>query len=240
MFRTLNQVCTDPQIRDVLARIQTHIDVLEKSTARVSSRAEVYGAIQQVYRAIQKFYRAIQISYPDKVYRAIQKVYRAIHISLAAWSCVESCGVSSCVESYGGLQSYPVMNLQSFSTIQKFYRAIQKVYRAIQISLASLVLCRRVSTLQKFYRAIQKSYSDIESLALCGGLQSNSDIKSLDIKTIQKVYRAIQIRFTELFRYRSYSDSLHSYSDKFYRAIQKVYRAIQKSLVVWRFTEPFR
>jgi len=31
-----------------LAKIQTHIDVLEKSTARVSSRAEVFGAIQQV------------------------------------------------------------------------------------------------------------------------------------------------------------------------------------------------
>ncbi|XP_052811865.1 uncharacterized protein LOC128239309 isoform X2 [Mya arenaria] len=46
----LNQVCTDPEVREVLASIQTHINILEKSTARVSSRAEVFGAIQQEKR----------------------------------------------------------------------------------------------------------------------------------------------------------------------------------------------
>lgn len=47
---TLNQICTDPQVREVLTKIQNHIDILEKSTARVSSRAEVLGAIQQEKR----------------------------------------------------------------------------------------------------------------------------------------------------------------------------------------------
>ena len=47
-MQKLNQICTDPQVREVLTKIQNHIDILEKSTARVSSRAEVFGAIQQV------------------------------------------------------------------------------------------------------------------------------------------------------------------------------------------------
>ncbi|KAL4233553.1 mrvi1 protein [Mactra antiquata] len=49
-LETLNQICTDPQVREVLSKIQKHIDILEKSTARVSSRAEVFGAIQQEKR----------------------------------------------------------------------------------------------------------------------------------------------------------------------------------------------
>ncbi|XP_060596694.1 inositol 1,4,5-triphosphate receptor associated 1-like isoform X2 [Ruditapes philippinarum] len=49
-LETLNQICTDPQVREVLTKIQNHIDILEKSTARVSSRAEVFGAIQQEKR----------------------------------------------------------------------------------------------------------------------------------------------------------------------------------------------
>ena len=52
-FQTLNQICTDPQVREVLTKIQNHIDVLEKSTARVSSRAEVLGAIQQVWEGMK-------------------------------------------------------------------------------------------------------------------------------------------------------------------------------------------
>ena len=48
IFQTLNQICTDVEVREVLTKIQNNIDILEKSTARVSSRAEVLGAIQQV------------------------------------------------------------------------------------------------------------------------------------------------------------------------------------------------
>ena len=54
ILQTLNQLCTDPQVREVLTKIQNHIDVLEKSTARVSSRAEVLGAIQQVWWTSRK------------------------------------------------------------------------------------------------------------------------------------------------------------------------------------------
>ena len=39
---------TDSEIRPVYQKIQQHVEVLEQSTARVSSRAEQLGAVQQV------------------------------------------------------------------------------------------------------------------------------------------------------------------------------------------------
>lgn len=41
-------MCVDVSMRDMLAKLQHHLEVLEQSTVRVSSRAEVYGAVQQV------------------------------------------------------------------------------------------------------------------------------------------------------------------------------------------------
>ncbi|XP_069102190.1 uncharacterized protein [Argopecten irradians] len=49
-LETLNQLCIDTQVRDVLRKIQAHLDILEQATARVSSRAEVFGAVQQEKR----------------------------------------------------------------------------------------------------------------------------------------------------------------------------------------------
>nr|XP_022288415.1 uncharacterized protein LOC111100631 isoform X2 [Crassostrea virginica] len=46
----LNQICVDSQVRDLLLKIQKHITVLEQASARVSSRAEVFGAVQQEKR----------------------------------------------------------------------------------------------------------------------------------------------------------------------------------------------
>lgn len=48
MFQQLNQICVDTQVRELLLKIQRHITVLEQASARVSSRAEVFGAVQQV------------------------------------------------------------------------------------------------------------------------------------------------------------------------------------------------
>ena len=48
LFQQLNQICVDSQVRDLLLKIQKHITVLEQASARVSSRAEVFGAVQQV------------------------------------------------------------------------------------------------------------------------------------------------------------------------------------------------
>ena len=39
---------SDSQVWDVLQRIKEHVNVLEQAAARVSSSAEVYGAVQQV------------------------------------------------------------------------------------------------------------------------------------------------------------------------------------------------
>ena len=47
-LQALSAFCSEPDCRDVYTKIQHHVDVLEQSTARVSSRAEVYGAVQQV------------------------------------------------------------------------------------------------------------------------------------------------------------------------------------------------
>lgn len=48
VHKALSELVTDAQLRGVLQKIKQHIYVLEKSSARVSSRAEVYGAVQQV------------------------------------------------------------------------------------------------------------------------------------------------------------------------------------------------
>ncbi|GFR61440.1 lymphoid-restricted membrane protein [Elysia marginata] len=47
---TLGDLSCDPEIRDVMEKIKLHIDVLEISAAKVSSRAEVFGAVQQERR----------------------------------------------------------------------------------------------------------------------------------------------------------------------------------------------
>ncbi|ELT90013.1 hypothetical protein CAPTEDRAFT_225487 [Capitella teleta] len=49
-LQSLGHICTDAQTRDVYIKIQHHIEVLETTTSRVSSRAEVYGAVQQELR----------------------------------------------------------------------------------------------------------------------------------------------------------------------------------------------
>ncbi|XP_046326165.2 inositol 1,4,5-triphosphate receptor associated 2-like isoform X2 [Haliotis rufescens] len=46
----LNQSVTDAKLRDVIQKIQGHIEILEQSAAKVSSRAEVFGAVQQENR----------------------------------------------------------------------------------------------------------------------------------------------------------------------------------------------
>ena len=47
-LQVLGTQVTDSEIRPVYQKIQQHVEVLEQSTARVSSRAEQLGAVQQV------------------------------------------------------------------------------------------------------------------------------------------------------------------------------------------------
>lgn len=52
VFHTCSQAmshfCSDSQSRDIYTKIRHHVEVLEQSTARMSSRAEIHGAVQQV------------------------------------------------------------------------------------------------------------------------------------------------------------------------------------------------
>ncbi|XP_074642699.1 uncharacterized protein LOC141899953 [Tubulanus polymorphus] len=56
-LKLLGQQCVTSEGREVLAKVQRHVEVLEQSTARVSSRAELHGAVQQEGRLS----RAIEI-----------------------------------------------------------------------------------------------------------------------------------------------------------------------------------
>ncbi|XP_064629801.1 uncharacterized protein LOC135488832 isoform X10 [Lineus longissimus] len=56
-IKDLGQFCADAECREVVTKLQQHIEVLEQSTARVSSRAELHGAVQQEDR----MNRAIEI-----------------------------------------------------------------------------------------------------------------------------------------------------------------------------------
>ncbi|XP_075530759.1 uncharacterized protein LOC142563919 isoform X6 [Dermacentor variabilis] len=48
LAQTLDSLCTDDErVREVVAQIRNHVDVIQQSTDRVSSQAEVYGAVQQ-------------------------------------------------------------------------------------------------------------------------------------------------------------------------------------------------
>ncbi|XP_021364654.1 lymphoid-restricted membrane protein-like isoform X2 [Mizuhopecten yessoensis] len=71
-LETLNQLCTDTQVRDVLRKIQTHLDILEQAAARVSSRAEVYGAVQQEKRMSKAI--EIMITHVDTIRMVHERV----------------------------------------------------------------------------------------------------------------------------------------------------------------------
>ena len=50
LLQALGPFCGDSASREIYSKVQHHVEVLEQSTTRVSSRAEVHGAVQQVSR----------------------------------------------------------------------------------------------------------------------------------------------------------------------------------------------
>lgn len=42
------QQTNDPQVREAVNNIQHYVEVLQQAVARISGRAEVFGAVQQV------------------------------------------------------------------------------------------------------------------------------------------------------------------------------------------------
>ena len=72
----MNRVCLDAETREVLSRLGQQIDVLRQSAERVSSSAEVYGAVQQearISRAIE-----IMLLHVDN----LKRIYEREHIEL--------------------------------------------------------------------------------------------------------------------------------------------------------------
>nr|XP_040564465.1 inositol 1,4,5-triphosphate receptor associated 1-like isoform X2 [Lepeophtheirus salmonis] len=67
----LNRLCNDTETRDVLQRLTQQVDVLRQSSSRVSSAAEVYGAVQQearIARAIE-----VMLLHVDNLKRLYEK-----------------------------------------------------------------------------------------------------------------------------------------------------------------------
>ncbi|KAK7479644.1 hypothetical protein BaRGS_00029110 [Batillaria attramentaria] len=68
---TLNQLCGDEKVQDVVAKIHHHLDILEHSVARVSSRAEVFGAVQQEKR--MSLAMEVMITFTENIRRLREK-----------------------------------------------------------------------------------------------------------------------------------------------------------------------
>ncbi|GFO28230.1 LOW QUALITY PROTEIN: lymphoid-restricted membrane protein, partial [Plakobranchus ocellatus] len=66
-IETLGDLAFDPQVRDVVEKIRLHIDVLEISAAKVSSRAEVFGAVQQERRLCKAM--EVMVQYTENLRR---------------------------------------------------------------------------------------------------------------------------------------------------------------------------
>lgn len=75
-MKALNQICNNPSSQQIFSKVQRHIEVLENAIARMSSRAEVHGAVQQELRVNQ----AIDVMV--KHVENLKKVYEKEHAEL--------------------------------------------------------------------------------------------------------------------------------------------------------------
>ena len=69
-------MCFDSETRDVLGRLSAQVDVLKHSAERVSSSAELYGAVQQearIARAIE-----VMLMHVDN----LKRIYEREHTEL--------------------------------------------------------------------------------------------------------------------------------------------------------------
>ncbi|XP_059177070.1 uncharacterized protein LOC131956567 [Physella acuta] len=67
----LNEVVTDPQVRGLIQKMRQHVDILEQAAARVSSRAEVFGAVQQERRMCKAM--EVMVLYTENLRRIREK-----------------------------------------------------------------------------------------------------------------------------------------------------------------------
>uniref|UniRef100_A0A0B7AB09 Lymphoid-restricted membrane protein n=3 Tax=Arion vulgaris TaxID=1028688 RepID=A0A0B7AB09_9EUPU len=74
---TVSELVTDVQLRDLLQRIKLHMNVLEQLAARVSSSAEVYGAVQQEKRLCKAM--EVMVMYTENLRRIREKEESELH-----------------------------------------------------------------------------------------------------------------------------------------------------------------
>ncbi|CAG5119532.1 unnamed protein product, partial [Candidula unifasciata] len=67
----LSEIVSDALVRGLLQKIKMHIDVLQQATARVSSRAEVFGAVQQERRLSKAM--EVMVQYTENLRRIHEK-----------------------------------------------------------------------------------------------------------------------------------------------------------------------
>jgi len=75
----LSQVCLDGEAREVLKKIQQQVDVVKQTAERISSSAEVYGAVQQearIARAVE-----IMLMYVDNLKRNCEREHTELEES---------------------------------------------------------------------------------------------------------------------------------------------------------------
>ncbi|XP_064490295.1 uncharacterized protein LOC135401697 isoform X2 [Ornithodoros turicata] len=76
LTNALNKICTDDKQREVISKIQSHLEVLQQSTDRISSRAEVYGAVQQEERMCKAF--EVMVAHVENLKRSSEKERREL------------------------------------------------------------------------------------------------------------------------------------------------------------------
>ncbi|KAL1480005.1 hypothetical protein MTO96_051402, partial [Rhipicephalus appendiculatus] len=77
LAQTLDSLCTDDErVREVVAQIRNHVDVIQQSTDRVSSQAEVYGAVQQEERMSRAF--EVMVAHVENLKRASEREHREL------------------------------------------------------------------------------------------------------------------------------------------------------------------
>ncbi|XP_013783738.1 protein MRVI1-like isoform X3 [Limulus polyphemus] len=75
-LNVLNQLSTTHEMRELISKIQQQVDVVHRSTCRVSSRAEIYGAVQQEERMNRAF--EVMVMYVENLKRVYEKEHQEL------------------------------------------------------------------------------------------------------------------------------------------------------------------
>lgn len=76
LLTELSHHCYEGETKELICKMQSHIDIIEQSTSRISCRSEVYGAVQQEERISQAV--DIMISHVEN----LKRLYKKEHLEL--------------------------------------------------------------------------------------------------------------------------------------------------------------